>query len=111
MRRLLLGLAFGMMLGSTGQAEEPVSSKLNDLPMETVDRTYFRLPGRYGRLVNVVVSSEVHYLYFEDEVGTVHVVLIGPRGAVPRSRNQLQLLSSDVYLIKRGSGNEPGAGP
>ena len=111
MRRLLIGLAFGMMLGSTGHAEEPPAGKLNELTVEPVGHASFKLPERYGRLVNVVISSEVHYLYFEDQAGTIRVVLVGPRGAVPRSRSPLQLLSSDVYLIKRGSGDEAAAGP
>ena len=111
MRRWLLGLAIGMMLGSTGHAEELANSKLSELAVETIGHATLKLPERYGRLVDVVVSSEVHYLYFEDQAGTIRVVLVGPRGAVPRSRSQLQLLSPDVYFIKRGSGDGADARP
>ena len=104
MRRLLLGLACGIALASAAQGEEPpVVTKLNEVPlMEPAGRNAFTLPSRYGRLVNATVSAEVHYLYFEDATGTVRVVLIGPPGAVSRARQQFQLLSPDVTLIKRG---------
>jgi hypothetical protein len=80
---------------------------LTEVALETAGHTVFKLPESYGHLVDVVISSEVHYLYFEDGAGTIRVVLIGPRGALPRARTQLQLLSSDVYLIQRGRGLNP----
>ena len=103
MRRVLLGLACGIALASTAHGEEPAVTRLSEVTMDTTGRTAFMLPSRYGRLVNVVVSSEVHYLYFEDPVGTIRIVLVGPRSALSRSRNQLQLLSPDVAFIKRGT--------
>ena len=108
MRKLGLGMLLGVMLASSVQAEEPPADQLRGVTLETADRTVFKLPKEYGRLVNVVVSSEVHYLYFEDPDGVIRVVLIGPRGASPRSRSQLQLLSSDVYTMERGEGSESG---
>jgi len=107
MKRWLLGLGFGVMLASTAQGQGlDEKAQLTHVTVETFGRTAFKLPKEYGRLVNVVVSSEVHYLYFEDGAGEIRVVLIGPRGAVPRARAPLQLLSPDVYLIKRGRPDE-----
>ena len=105
MKRLLLGLACGIALASAARGEEPpVVTKLSEVPlMEPAGRNAFTLPSRYGRLVNVGISAEVHYLYFEDSTGTIRVVRIGPPGAVSRARQQLQLLSPDVTLIKRGT--------
>ena len=103
MKRVLLGLVCGIALASTAHGEAlPEVTRLSEVTMEASGRQSFTLPSRYGRLVNVVVSSEVHYLYFEDSAGSIRVVLIGPRGATSRSRNQLGLLSPDVALIKRG---------
>ena len=104
MRRVLLGLVCGIALASTAHgAEQPEVTRLTEAAMETTGHHPFTLPSRYGRLVNVVVSSDVHYLYFEDPAGTIRVVLIGSPGAVSRSRRQLELLSPDVSLIKRGT--------
>ena len=106
MRRVLLGLVLGLLLSTAAQGQES-AARLDEVPMETYGRTAFKLPDTYGHLVSVVVDANVHYLYFEDATGTIRVVLVGPRGAVPRSRSPLQLLSSDVYLIKRGEAPAP----
>ena len=104
MRRVLLGLVCGIALASTAHgAEQPEVTRLAEVTMETTGRRPFTLPSQYGRLVNVVVNSEVHYLYFEDPAGTIRIVLIGPSGAISRSRKQLELLSPDVTFIKRGA--------
>ena len=109
MRRMLLGLVCGIALASTAHGEEPADvTRLNEVAMGTAGRNAFTLPARYGRLVNAAVSSEVHYLYFEDSAGTIRVVLVGQPGAVSRARTQLELLSADVLFIKRGA---EGAGP
>lgn len=101
MKRLLVGLVLGMVAASTAQGQE-AAGRLTEVPFETlVNREAFKLPQRYGRLASVVVSSDVHYLYFEDEAGTIRVILIGPRGAAARSRSQIGLLSPNVYLMKR----------
>lgn len=102
MKRLVTGLLAGIVVGTLAQAQEPADVKvLRELPMETIRGTSFTLPKEYGRLVDVIVDSEVHYLYLEDRSGVIRVILIGPRGAVQRSRNPLQLLSPDVYVVKR----------
>lgn len=101
MKRWVLGVACGLALASAAQGEEP-ATQLTEAPLETIGRAVFNLPTAYGRLVDVVESSEIHHLYFEDNQGVIRVVLIGPRGAAGRARNALQLLSSDVYVIKRG---------
>ena len=113
MKRLLigltLGLALGLLLGAAAQGanapEDPLV--LSELTMGTFGRTAFKVPESFGRLVNVVVSSDVHYLYFEDPMGTIRIVPIGQRGAAQRARSQLQLLSEDVFVIKRGGESRP----
>jgi len=108
MKRWWLGMGLVMVLASTAQGEgRDEQGPLTDVMVETFGRAAVKLPTEYGRLVNVVVSSEVHYLYFEGEAGEIRVVLLGPRGAVPRARAPLQLLSTDVYLLKRGRPDEP----
>ena len=103
MRRVAIGLLLGIFLGATAHGEETVGRlKLTEETVATVRGTPVKIPEEYGRLINVVVSSEVHYLYFEDGEGNIRVVLVGPRGAVQRSRNPLQLLTSEVQFIKRG---------
>ncbi len=102
MWRLVMAGVAGLLLGSLARAQEPVQPKaFKELPMETVRGSSFVLPKEYGRLVDVIVDSGVHYLYFEDRAGTIRVVLVGPRGAVQRSRNTLQLLTPDIYVVKR----------
>ena len=103
MRRALIGLLLGMMLGATAHGEEPKEElKLRESALENIRGNPFKIPASYGRLVSVVASSEVHYLYFEDGEGNIRVLLVGPRGAVQRSRNPLQLLTPEVQFIERG---------
>lgn len=92
----------GLVVASAVQGEEPAES-LRETPIETVGRATFAVPPGYGRLAEVVVDSEVQYLYFEDQLGTIRVVLIGPRGAAPRARTPLILLSPDAYVVKRAA--------
>ena len=101
MKRLVWGCVLGVLVASAARGAEQVE-KLEEVSMETVGRTTFKVPEGYGRLVNVVVNNEVHYLYFEDQTGVIRVVLVGPRGAAPRARNALYLLAPDVYRITRG---------
>ena len=105
MKRLLLGLALGVLLGATAHGEERAErpEKLVDAEIKTVSGNSFTIPERYGRLAGVVLNSEVHCLYFEDGAGAIRVVLLGARGSAQRARNPLQLLSPDVFLIKRGA--------
>ena len=103
MRRGVLGVSMGVALGMAlaGAAHGQEAKPFHEVDMQTVRGTGFILPKEFGKLVNVVVDSEVHYLYFEDRSGTLRIALVGPRGAVTRARNQLQLLTQDVVLIKR----------
>lgn len=110
MRLLLVGVAIGTALGwavsSSARIEEPLTGQiqpLSDISVRTAAGASFILPTTYGRLVDVVVSAEMHHLYFEDEQGAIRIVLLGPRGAAQRSRSALQLLSPDVFLVKRGA--------
>ena len=103
MRRRLAGIglwvAVGMAVGSAAHGQE--EKLFTEVQMQTVRGTPFTLPKEFGKLVNVVSDSEVQYLYFEDRTGNLRVVLTGPRGAVSRARSSLQLLTTDVVLIKR----------
>ncbi len=104
MRRWVLGLLLGIIVSSIAEGQDEARyEKLMDLPMETVGRTLFHVPASYGQLVNVVVSSDVHYLYFEDQDGTIRVITVGLGSASSKARRPLQLLSPDVHLIKRGA--------
>ena len=103
MRRMLMGVLLGLVLGATVHGEEPKEElKLTESAVGNIRGNPFKIPTSYGRLVSVVANSEVHYLYFEDGAGNLRVVLVGQRGAVQRSRNPLQLLTSEVQLIERG---------
>jgi len=103
--RLVLGSALLVSLaaGSLVWAQPPASpSALTETIVEAATGEALSIPPSYGRLVSVVVSSsEVHHLYFQDERGTIRVVLIGPRGALPRARQALQLLSTSVFTLER----------
>ena len=113
MKRLLLGLTLGLtlgvLLGATAQGADTPEEQLvlTEMPMGTFGRTPFTVPETFGRLVNVVVSSDVHYLYFEDPLGTIRIVPVGQRGAAQRARAQLQLLSENVFVIERGGTSRP----
>lgn len=98
---MVWGLLLGLLVASAARGAEQVE-KLQEVSMESIGRAAFQVPEGYGRLANVVVNDEVHYLYFEDQAGAIRVVLIGPRGAAPRARNALTLLVPEVHLIKRG---------
>ena len=103
MRRGVLGVFVGIALGVAlaGAAHGQEAKLFHEVEIQTIRGTGFTLPKEFGRLVNVVVDSEVHYLYFEDRSGTLRIAAVGPRGAVTRAKNQLQLLTQDVALIKR----------
>ena len=103
MRRLLVGLVAGLALSVAAHGEETeiATLKLNESTVQNIRGNRFQIPQSYGRLVSVVNSSDIHYLYFEDSQGQIRVVQIGLRGAVQRSRNPLQLLTPDVHLIER----------
>ncbi|MBI3022065.1 MAG: hypothetical protein HYY90_03675 [Candidatus Omnitrophica bacterium] len=106
MRHWLIGLAVGIAVGSTAYGETPVV-RLGETQITMPNNAPFALPPEYGRLVSVAVQSEVQYLYFEGADGAVRIVLVGPRGSIQRARNVLQLLTPEVYLMKRGRDNEP----
>ena len=102
MKRVMLGLFLGLSVSLVAHGEEPAATlKLSESTVQNIRGNQFQIPDSYGRLVSVVNSSEIHYLYFEDAKGQIRVVLIGRGGAVQRSRNGLQLLTPDVQLIER----------
>ncbi|OGX40568.1 MAG: hypothetical protein A3C53_08960 [Omnitrophica WOR_2 bacterium RIFCSPHIGHO2_02_FULL_68_15] len=105
---MLLGILLGLLLGAAAQGQEPPQeSVLTEMTMGTFGRTAFKVPESYGVLVQVAVSSDIHYLYFEDAAGTIRIVPIGQRGAVQRSRAPIQLLASEVFVIERGGKSIP----
>jgi hypothetical protein len=108
MKRLMLGVMLGLLLGSVAHGEEdPLETVLTENPMGTLSRTHFKVPPSYGPLMDVAVSSDVHYLYFQDEFGTIRIVPVGQRAAAQRSRAPIQLLSTDVFVIERGGRSVP----
>ena len=106
MKRVVLGLILGLMMGSTVHGQDEVSV-LEDVGMQTVGSTLFAVPKQYGRLVNVAVSSEIHHLYFQDGAGKIRVVLLGRRGSVQHARSPIQLLTHDVYVLERDLSDAP----
>jgi hypothetical protein len=112
MRRWLLGLALGMLLGWAAQgAAQPQPAPLEELLMTSARDETLAIPPEYGHLVSVAVSSEVHHLYLQDTQGVIRVVLVGPQGAMQRVRHGLHLLSRDVYTIERKAMESPTADP
>ncbi len=100
MKRVVLGLILGLMMGATVHGQERVAL-LKEVGMETIGSSLFEVPKRYGRLVNVAVSSDIHHLYFQDGSGRIRIVLLGRRGAVQHARAPIQLLTNDVYVLER----------
>ncbi len=64
------------------------------------------IPKEYGKFVSVVESGGVHYLYFQDEEGTIRIVLLGIKGIASRSKVDLEALPHSVYKILRGKSKE-----
>lgn len=104
MRRVLVGVALGMLAGIVLAHGEERPKLFNEVTLTGANDRPLSVPATYGRLVGVVVNADIHYLYFEDSAGTIRVVLLGAPGAVQRSRTPLQQAASEVYVIKRGSG-------
>ena len=100
MKRVVLGLILGLMAGSTVHGQEEMTV-LKEAGMETIGRALFEVPKRYGQLVSVAVSSEIHHLYFQDGAGKIRIILVGHRGAVQHARSPIQLLTPDVYVLER----------
>jgi hypothetical protein len=104
----MLGVLLGLMVGTAAYGEEqPQESTLTEHPMGTLGRTQVKVPPSYGHLMSVAVSSDIHYLYFQDDAGTIRIVPVGQRGAAQRSRAPVQLLSTDVFVIERGGRSVP----
>ena len=102
MRYATLWMAFGILFLLTPSAlAEEQKSLFEEIPLAAGGGTTLSIPPEYGELVSVVESSEVHHLYFQDRAGIIRIVLIGPRGAAQRAKHVLQLLSDEVYTIKR----------
>ena len=97
------GVVAGVLCGVVAHAAE--RHRLEDVRVTATNNEPFTIPSVYGHLVSVVVKSEIHYLYFEDNTGTIRVVLLGPRGSGQKARNDFQLLTPEVFLIQRGEGD------
>ena len=96
-------LVGGLLCAAAVQAAE--RQRLQDVRVTSTTNEPFSIPPVYGHLVSVVVKSEIHYLYFEDNTGTIRIVLLGPRGSAQKARNDFQLLTPEVFLIKRSDGD------
>ena len=104
MKQLLMGAIVGIFVGIAvvGAAPStPLRSSLEEFQITASQDTPLIIPPSYGRLVTVAINSEVQHLYFQDDGGAIRVVSVGPRGAIQKSRQALQLLSNDVYVIER----------
>ena len=99
MRRLMIGLCAGLAVAATVYAAP--QEKLHEIEVKTASDEAFVISPDYGRLVSVVTKSEVQYLYFEAQDGTIHIVLMGTRGALQQARSQMQLLTTDAFAVKR----------
>ena len=111
MKQLLLGMLLGMALVATVSAAVPPREKLRDVAVQMANDSPFVIPPEYGHLVSVVNKGEVHYLYFEAADGTIRVVLVGTRGALQQARTELQLLTTDTYVLPRHLDETPTASP
>jgi len=107
MKRLLAFLLTFLLMGVSAAQEkydkEEEAAKLAELPMEALGQGALKIPAAYGRLVTVAVSTDVHYLYFEDASGTIRVVPVGQRAAAQRARAAIQLLAPSAYVIERSA--------
>ena len=116
MKRLIAGVMLGALAVSAAHAqdehgeEDERAVKIEELMVGPVGGGTFAVPPSYGRLVNVVVSSDIHYLYFEDGTGTIRVLQIGVRSASQRARSPLQLLTPNIMVLERGMKSAPETG-
>ena len=102
MKRVLMGILLGLMLGSAAKVAHGTNEqRMSEVQIDAVDAGALEIPGAYGRLVDVAVSSGVHHLYFQDSQGYIRMVLIGPNAAAQKARHTIQTLSDKVYVIKR----------
>ena len=63
--------------------------------------TTVSVPKEYGRLVSVVESNGIHYLYFQDDEGNIRIFLLGVKGSASRAKTDLEALPHSVYKISR----------
>ena len=105
----LSAAGFFAMAGRMDAAEKPAKSDgpLPEVGIDAGGGSVLSVPPSYGRLVDVAVSEGVHYLYFEDSTGAIRIVSVGPRGAAQRTRLGFQLLTPEVYQIKREERKTP----
>ena len=59
------------------------------------------IPKEYGKLVSVVESNGIHYLYFQDDEGNIRIFLLGIKGSASRAKTDLEALPHSVYKISR----------
>ncbi len=85
---------------------EASAANLDEVPLAFKGST-IAVPRSYGRLVDVVESNQIHYLYFEDSEGVIRILLVGSKGTSVRANQQLEILSPDVYIIPRDASSSP----
>ena len=64
------------------------------------------IPQEYGKLISVVESNGIHYLYFQDMEGNIRIFMLGIKGSTSRARADLEALPHSIYKIQR-SKNPP----
>jgi len=90
----------GMLLATTAV----IAAELEDAPV-TFKGSAITVPKSYGRLVSVVETNQIHYLYFEDDDGAIRVLLVSNKGTNLRASQALEMLSPNAYLIPRSPGS------
>ena len=93
-RTTLVG-AIGLMAAVSASATE-----LEEIALMFKGST-ITVPRSYGRLVSVVESNQVHYLYFEDAEGVIRILLVGSKGTSLRAAQQFEVLSNTAYILPR----------
>lgn len=82
-----------------GAQQEPVKEEI--LSGAGRGEAHRVIPREYGKLVSVVESGGVHYLYFQDDDGNVRIFLLGVKGSASRAKVDLEALPHSVYKIPR----------
>ncbi len=88
----------GVLLATT----TAVGAELEEAPV-TFKGAAITIPKSYGRLVSVVETNQIHYLYFEDTDGAIRVLLVSNKGTNLRASQALEMLSPNAYLIPRSA--------
>ena len=107
--RCALQSSLGFVAAVWFAAAAPVlAAGLEESPV-TLKGSAITVPRSYGHLVSVVENNQIHYLYFEDAEGTIHVVLLGNKGTSLKASQTLEVISSNAYLLPRNDSSASSA--